>query len=201
MFVCYYGRRPIMFRQSAIALIAAVLAGCFYPPQQKPLPESRSRLRLEVPYYRAWNAVRQVIVRNDYRIITENPDDGTIEAQAVGGFRPGDADCGELKGIAARYSVQPDLDSSAIYDFEVQPRGNEASSVKIEASFTAPLHVPLHPPRGEQCVSRGAQEARLLTEISQQVREEPPPTPKSPPALLPARKTVESAGASGAEAP
>jgi hypothetical protein len=51
---------------------------------------------------------------------------------------------------------------------------------------------------GEQCVSRGRQEARLLKEITAQARNEhridfkpPPAAPRSVPSPLPARQTVE----------
>src|SRR5437763_5782047 len=138
-----------MFTFAVIAIALTTLAGCFYPPQQKPPPLSRSRVMLEVSYYRAWDAMRKVVERNEYRVITEEPDKGTLEAQAVGGFTLADADCGRLKGIAGKYVAQPDVDSSAIYDFEVKPHGNEAASIAIAATFTTPLYVPMHPVRGE----------------------------------------------------
>jgi len=177
--------------KSGIAILAMLLGGCFYPPQQRPVPRTRTQVVLDLPYYRAWEAVHKVIERNEFRVITEDPDQGTIEAQAVGGFSLADADCGRLTGIAGKYDAQPDVDSSAIYDFHVKPRGNEAASVDVQGTFTSPLHVPLHPPRGEQCVSRGSQEARLLAEISRQAADEhrsgfePSPTP------FPARQTVQ----------
>jgi hypothetical protein len=180
-----------MFLRAGIAIITAGLAGCFYPPQQRPIPQSRTQVTLDLPYYRAWDAVHKVVERNYYRVITEDPDRGTIEAQAVGGFTLADANCGRLRGIAGKYEAQPDLASSAIYDFQVKPQGNEAASVNVQATFTAPLHVPLHPPRGEQCVSRGTQEARLLAEISQQARNEHDSGFEPSPAPLPARRTVQ----------
>jgi hypothetical protein len=187
---CYYPGPHPMVRFARIPICAVMLAGCFYPPQQTPLPNSRTHLILHSPYYKTWDAVHEVIIANHYRIITENPDDGSIEAQAAGSFTLADADCGKLKGIGGKYNAEPDPDASAIYDFQIKPRGNEMSTVDVQGTFTAPLHVPMHPVRGEQCVSRGTQEARLLSELAQQVRDNhqlgirPTPTP------IPARETV-----------
>jgi hypothetical protein len=165
-------------------ILLSVLAGCFYPPIQKPLPARASRVTVALPYDLAWDAVHAVIGQNFYKIVTQNPDGGIVEAQAVGGFTLKDADCGELKGIAGRYLAEPDPNASAVYDFAIKPIGGEASIVSVQATFTAPLHVPLHPPSYEQCVSRGVQEARLLREISRQaLREHRPsfaPRPSSP---------------------
>lgn len=180
-----------MVRYAAISSVALTLAGCFYPPQQTPLPESRSHLTLHSPYYQVWDAVHEVILKNDYRIITENPDDGTIEAQAVGSFTLADADCGKLKSIARKYNSEPDPDASAIYDFQIKPQGNEATTIDIQATFTAPLHVPMHPVRGEQCVSRGTQEGRLLRAIAQQARNDHSSSGKPTPVPFPARDTVQ----------
>jgi hypothetical protein len=172
-------------------IIALALSGCFYPPQQTVLPDSRTHLIVQLPYYKVWDAVHDVVIHNDYRIITEDPDQGTIEAQAAGGFTVDDADCGRLKGIGGKYEAEPDADASAVYDFEIKPKGNEATSVNVEGTFTAPLHVPLHPPSGEQCVSRGTQEARLLKEIARHLRNESGPVAKTPATPLPARETVQ----------
>jgi hypothetical protein len=174
-----------------IPIVLVVMAGCFYPPQQKPLATSRTQITLALPYDLAWRAVNQVIARNDFRIVTQNPDEGTIEAQAVGGFSLADADCGRLEGIAGKYSAEPGLDASAVYDFEVKPRGNEAASVRVQATFTAPVHVPFHLPRGEQCFSRGRQEARLLDAIARQAQNEHRLDSNSTQNPPPARETVE----------
>jgi hypothetical protein len=180
----------------AVPILAVVAAGCFYPPMQKPPSPHATRITLPIPYDLGWDAVHTVIVRNDYRIITENPDAGTVEAQARTGFGLEDADCGRLKGIAGKYPAEPGPDASAVYDFTVKPDGDEATSVAVQATFSAPLQVPFHPMTGEECVSRGTQEARLLREISAQARNEHridynarPQAPK--PAPLPARQTVE----------
>jgi hypothetical protein len=180
-----------MVRNAAILLIAAALAGCFYAPRRNPLADSKTHLLLNSPYYKVWDAVHKVVANNDYRIITDNPDDGTLEAQAAGSFTLADADCGKLNGIGWKYNAEPDPDASAIYDIQVKPHGNEAATVDIQGTFTAPLHVPLHPVRGEQCVSRGTQEARLLSEIAKQVRNTAGSSAEPTLAPVPARQTVE----------
>jgi hypothetical protein len=180
-----------MVRYAGIAIIAVTLTGCFYPPQQRPLPDPQTHLILHLPYYKAWDAVHEVIVRNDYRIITENPDEGTIEAQAPGSFTLADADCGKLRGVGRKYDAEPDPDATALYDFQIKPRGNEAAAIDVQGTFTAPLHVPLHPVSGEQCVSRGTQEARLLRAIAQQARNDLSSSVKPTPIPLPARETVQ----------
>jgi hypothetical protein len=180
-----------MVRYGGIPIIAAMLAGCFYPPQQKPLPDSGTHLILHYPYYEVWDAVHEVIAKNNYRIITENPDEGTLEAQAAGSFTLADADCGKLKSVGRKYSAEPDPDASALYDFQIKPRGNEAATIDVQGTFTAPLHVPLHPVRGEQCVSRGTQEARLLKAIEQQGRDDHSTRARPRPMPFPARETVQ----------
>jgi hypothetical protein len=175
----------------AIIIFALTFGGCFYPPQQKPIPSSGTQITLALPYDLAWDAAHAVIAQNGYRIITEDPDNGIVEAQAVGGFTTNDADCGKLKGIAGKYQAEPDLDSSAVYDFHVRPEGNEASTVSIRAAFTSPLHVPLHPMGDVQCISRGTQEKRLIKEIALQAhnehRPEFKPDLRSPSASSPPR--------------
>jgi hypothetical protein len=144
-----------------------------------------------LPYYKVWDAAHEVITKNEYRIITENPDDGSIEAQATGSFTLSDADCGKLKGIGVKYNAEPEPDATALYDFQIKPRGAEMSTVDVQGTFTAPLHVPLHPVRGEQCVSRGTQEARLLREIAEQARSGHNFEGRPTPIPLPARQTVQ----------
>ena len=146
---------------------------------------------LHFPYYKVWDATHEVIAKNYYRIITENPDEGTIEAQAEGSFTLADADCGKLMAVGRKYNAEPDPDATALYDFQIKPRGNEASTVEVQGTYTAPLHVPLHPVRGEQCTSRGTQEARLLTEIAQQARDEQNSNARPAPVPLPARGPVQ----------
>ncbi len=167
------------------------VAGCFYPPQGKPPDESRTHLLLHSPYYKVWDAVHEVIMRNEYRIITENPDDGSIEAQAAGSFTLSDADCGKLRAAGSKYNAEPDPNATALYDFQIKPRGTEMATIDVQATYTAPLHVPLHPMRGEQCVSRGTQESRLLKEIERQALNPHSLSVQPIPVPLPARKTVQ----------
>jgi hypothetical protein len=176
-----------MVRHAGIAILALIIGGCFYPPQQTPLPDSQTHLVLHSPYYKVWDAVHEVIIKNDYRIINEDPDQGIIEAEAAGSFTLADADCGKLSSVGNRYSAEPDPNATALYDFQIKPHGNEASTVELQGTYSAPLHVPFHPVRGERCVSRGTQEARLLKEIVQQTSSGAQPTP----APAPARETVE----------
>lgn len=91
----------------AIIIFALTFGGCFYPPQQKPIPSSGTQITLALPYDLAWDAAHTVIAQNGYRIITEDPDNGIVEAQAVGGFTTNDADCGKLKGIAESTRPSP----------------------------------------------------------------------------------------------
>jgi hypothetical protein len=179
-----------MVRCAGIPIFVLTLAGCFYAPQQKPLPDSRTHLILHFPYYKVWDAVHEVIVKNEYHIITENPDEGTIEAESADSFTLADADCGKLRGVAGKYNAEPDPDATALYDFQIKPRGNEAATVDVQGTFTAPLHVPMHPVRGEQCISRGTQEARLLGAIAQQANAHSTDA-KPTPVPLPARQTVQ----------
>lgn len=150
----------------------AVTAGCVYAPQQKPPTPSRTTVTLDLPYDLAWDAVQRVAKQNDFHVVVANVNDGMLEAQSVGGFTLQDADCGELRGIAGKVNEEPDPDSSAVYDFHVIATEPEQSTVSVEGTFTAPLHVPFRPISSVQCVSRGRQEARLLNEIKLQAREE-----------------------------
>jgi hypothetical protein len=184
-------RSTPMVRCAGILILAVMLAGCFYPPRERPLLDSRSSLIVHSPYYKVWDAVHEVLAHGDYRIVNENPDQGIIEAQAAGSFTLADADCGKLRAVAGKYNAEPDPNASALYDFQIEPRGNESSSVSVQGTFTTPVHVPLHPVRGGQCVSKGTQEARLLSAIAQRIHEES--SPAAQPALMPppARETVK----------
>jgi hypothetical protein len=146
----------------------ALTSGCFYPPQQKPPAPNRTTLTVDIPYDLAWDDVQSVVADNLYRVVTSNPNSGILEAQKIGSFTLDDADCGSLRGIGGKIKSEPDPDASVVYDFHVEPKSQHASIVSVEATFTAPLHVPLHPITDEQCVSRGVQEARLLEQIKRQ---------------------------------
>jgi len=163
-------------------LVPLVLAaaGCFYPPARKPVPDASNQITLALPFDLAWDAVHAVVAANDFHIIAEDPNNGIIESQAVGGFSLQDADCGDLRGIALKYRAEPDPGSSAVYNFAVRPDGNEASIVVLQAVFTSPLQVPLRPMSAENCVSTGAQEAHLLKQIEEQARKEHRPEFKPP---------------------
>jgi hypothetical protein len=180
-----------MIRNVGIPMAAIMLVGCFYPPRLKPPSDARTQVILHLPYYKTWDAVHEVIKKNDYHIVTEDPDEGTIEAEAAGSFTLADADCGKLAAIGRKYDAEPDPNATALYDFQIKPRGNETSSVDIHGTFTAPLHVPLHPVRSEECLSRGTQEERLLEEIAQQVRAQQPPPLTPPPIQVPGRQSVQ----------
>lgn len=164
----------------ALLIIAFAAAGCFYPPQQKPLPTNSTEVTVPLPYDLALGAVHAVIEDNEYRIIAENPDQGVIEAQAVRGFTLQDADCGKLAGIVGKYKAEPPLSSSAVYDFRIKPQGSASSVIGVQATFISPLFVPMHTPSDVQCVSLGVQEARLLKAISDQAAKTHRPEFKPP---------------------
>jgi hypothetical protein len=159
-------------------LLAA--AGCFYPPTRKPVPAARNQITLTIPFDLAWDAVHAVVNDNNFHIIAEDPNNGIIESQAIGGFSLKDADCGDLRGIAQKYHAEPDPGASAVYNFAVKPDGNEATTVILQAVFTSPVQVPLHPMSAENCVSTGVQEARLLKQIKEQAGKEHRPEFKPP---------------------
>jgi hypothetical protein len=161
-------------------LLVTAVPGCFYPPTQKPVPDAKDQLTLEVPFDLAWDAVHAVIADNGFRIIAEDPNNGIIETQAATGFSLKDADCGEVRGIANKYRAEPDPGSSAVYNFGVKPQGNEASVVSLQAVFTSSLQIPMRPIKEENCVSRGKQEARLLRQIKRQAQAEHRPQFKPP---------------------
>jgi len=174
--------------RNAWFILAATLCGCFYPPIEKPLPPKSTQVTLPLPYDLAWDAVQAVVARNEFKIIADDPNNGVLETQATGGFTLAAADCGALKGIAGKYKAEPDADASAVYNFLVKPQGGEASVINLQATFTAPLHIPMHPMSDVQCVSRGTEESRLLKEISKQaaIERRPFSTPAgSGPSLLP----------------
>jgi hypothetical protein len=161
-------------------LLALVAAGCFYAPTQKPVADDKHELTLALPFDLAWEDVHAVIAENGFHIIAEDPNNGIIESQAATGFSLKDADCGDVRGIAAKYHAEPDPGSSAVYNFVVRPQGNEASVVSLQAVFTSSLTIPMHPMREENCASRGRQEARLLKQIEQQAQKEHRPEFKPP---------------------
>jgi hypothetical protein len=155
-------------RWAAIALaLASVASGCFYPPTQKPPAPSKDEVTLPQPYDLIWDAVHNVIRENKLRINADDPNQGIIETE-TNQFTLADADCGKLKGVSTKYAAVPDRAATAVYYFKVKPKGHEASIVSVQATFSAPLYIPLHPPRDEQCVSRGKAEARLLRQVTEE---------------------------------
>jgi hypothetical protein len=153
---------------SLMMLCALMLSsGCFYPPAEKPPPTSHDELELNQPYDIAWDAVHEVIRQNKLGINADDPNQGIVETE-INQFTLKDADCGELKGVSGKYAAEPDRAATAVYYFKVKPHGLERSVVSVQATFSAPLYVPLHPPRNERCVSRGRMESLLLKQIAEQ---------------------------------
>ena len=180
---------------AALFTLVAMLGGCFYPPTHQPTPQQQSpaqqptqqqqprsngdQVKLAIPYDLAWDAVHSVISDNGYEIITEDPNHGIIETQAPHGFTLKDADCGKIRNVFG-YAAQPQQDSTAVYNFEVKPADRESSLVSVQATFTAQLQVPFHPLSDQQCVSRDAQESRLLKQIEARAKKEHRPEYKAP---------------------
>lgn len=150
--------------QIGLIALALAMAGCFYPPTETPPPLKKDTVTLDRPYDLVWDAVHLVIRKNNLRINAENPNQGIIETE-TNHFTLEDADCGKLKGIVGKYAAEPNLAATAVYNFNVKPDGREASTVSVQATFSAPLHIPLHPMHNVECVSRGTAETRLLKEI------------------------------------
>ncbi len=133
-------------RWAPVALaMASIATACFYPPTQKPPAPSKDEVTLAQPYDLVWDAVHNVIRKNKLRV---NADD--------------------LKGVSGKYAAEPDRAATVVYYFKVKPKGHEASIVSVQATFSAPLYIPLHRPRDEQCVSRGKAEARLLKQVAEE---------------------------------
>ena len=104
---------------------------------------------------------------NKLRVNADDPNQGIIETE-TNQFTLDDADCGKLKGVSGKYAAEPDRAATVVYYFKVKPKGHEASIVSVQATFSAPLYIPLHTPRDEQCVSRGKAEARLLKQVAEE---------------------------------
>jgi hypothetical protein len=181
------------------AAISLAASGCFYPPTTQPVAMDTTRAFVPLPYDLAWTAVNDVIRQNGYKIQAQDPNHGIIEVQGRS-FTLQDADCGRIKGIIGDYAATPESSATAVYNFQVRPVSNEKSSVEVRAIFNSPLKVPLRPPRDVDCVSRGAQETRLLQQILAQATVTKPPVYKSagekpsaaaaPPPLAPGRPTL-----------
>ncbi|HEY2524431.1 MAG TPA: hypothetical protein VGI29_05190 [Candidatus Binataceae bacterium] len=151
----------------AALAIAAIANGCFYPPTQKPPAPSKDEVTIDRPYDMVWDAVHSVIKENKLRVNADDPNQGIIETE-TDQFTLAEADCGQLKDIGGKHAAEPDRAATAVYFFKIRPAGHESSIVSVQATFSAPLYVALHPPRNVQCVSRGKAEARLLEQIAEQ---------------------------------
>lgn len=178
-----------------LAIVAAVVQsgawGCYYPAQIKPPPPSKTQAVVKVPYDLTWTAVHSVIDTNQFKVLGDDPNHGIVEAEAHK-FSLADADCGQMKSVANRYTAEPDPGGSAVYNFRVEPSGPEATSVSITATYTTPLHVPFHPITDFQCISRGNQETRLLKEVAAaaQAEHRPGAASEKPHELTPGRETL-----------
>ena len=174
-----------------VAVVQLGAAGCYYPAQIKPPPTSKTQTVIKVPYDLTWSAVHSVIDTNQFKVLGDDPNHGIVEAEAHA-FTLGDADCGQMKSVANRYTAEPDPGGSAVYNFRVEPSGPDATSVSINATYTTPLHVPFHPITDFQCISRGSQETRLLKEVAAAAQAEHRPSAASdqPQKLTPGRKTL-----------
>ncbi|HTQ25912.1 MAG TPA: hypothetical protein VMI09_14560 [Candidatus Binataceae bacterium] len=160
-------------RWAAAALAAAGLAaaamasGCFYPPTQKPPAPSKNQITIDRPYDMVWDAVHEVIKEDKLQVNADDPNQGIIETE-TNQFTLAEADCGQLKDIGGKHAAEPDRAATAVYFFKIKPASHESSTVSVQATFSAPLYVPLHPPRAVQCVSRGKAEAKLLDQVAEQ---------------------------------
>ncbi|MGH7913976.1 MAG: hypothetical protein ACREPW_04925 [Candidatus Binataceae bacterium] len=150
-----------------VMVLATVLmaSGCFYPPTQKPPSPNKDEVTIGQSYDLVWDAVHNVIKKNKLHVNADDPNQGIVETE-TNHFTLDDADCGQLKGVSGKYAAEPDRAATVVYYFKVKPEGHEASIVSVQATFSAPLYIPLHPPRDVQCVSRGKAEARLLKQIA-----------------------------------
>ncbi|HVA76423.1 MAG TPA: hypothetical protein VNF27_00940 [Candidatus Binataceae bacterium] len=170
--------RFMEFRKFSLIFVSAVLAacasGCFYPPTAQAPPDEKTSTIVPLPFDLAWTAVNEVIHANGYNIQAQDPNHGIIEVLGRT-FSLQDADCGKIKSIVGKYAAMPEPDGTSVYNFQVKAVSNESSRVAINATFDSPLNVPLHPMRDERCVSRGAQESRLLQQILAQARITHPP--------------------------
>src|SRR5579872_482197 len=160
------------------ASISIGAAACYYPAKIAPPPVTQTREIVQRPYDLTWDAVHKVVNKHEFKILGDDPTQGIVEAEAPA-FTLGDADCGQMKSVGSRFDAEPDPGGSAVYNFKVQPAGPESTNLSVNATYSTPLHVPLHPITDFQCVSRGTQEVRLLREIDVAAHSEQRPTRES----------------------
>jgi len=184
--------------RAAFILLVLLGAGCFTQPTIEEPPESKTTTVVPLPFDLTWTAVNNVIQQNDFRIQAQDPNHGILEVLGHK-FTLQDADCGKIKSIAGTTAAPAEADATAVYNFQVKPVSNESTQVTVRASYDSPLRVPFHPYQDVQCVSRGAEESRLLQQILAQARVTHPPEYRKPgapeptpsaPVLMPGRPTL-----------
>jgi hypothetical protein len=179
--LCYHDARYTEMRVSLFIVAASISIGagaCYYPAKTSPPLATQTREIIQRPYDLTWDAVHRVVNKNEFKILGDDPAQGIVEAEAHA-FTLGDADCGQMKSVGSRFDVEPDPAGSAVYNFKVEPAGPESTNLTVNATFSTPLRVPLHPVTDFQCVSRGTQETRLLREIDVAAHSEQRPTRQS----------------------
>jgi hypothetical protein len=157
-----------------LAALPAAAAGCFYPPVSVPPPPAKTSTVVNLPYDLAWDAVNAVVAQEGMKVQVRNPNQGIIEAQGSR-FSLQDADCGRIRSVAGTYAAEPRIDATSVFNFHVRALTNETSEVAVTGTFDSPLYVPLRRPRDVECVSRGAQESRLLRLILARASRTRPP--------------------------
>jgi len=169
-------------------LLATAITGCFNPPLTQEPPESKTTVVIPLPFDLTWTAVNDVIRQNGYHIQAQDPNHGILEVSGKA-FTLQDADCGKIKSVAGSYAAEPEANATAVYNFQVKPVSNESTEVAVRGTFDSPLRVPFHPYQDIQCVSRGAEESRLLQQILARARVTHPPEYRKPGALPPSGTT------------
>ena len=181
--------RMRFMRCATIAAMSIAAQACYYPAQiQPPLP-AKNQTVVTVPYDLTWDALHSVVAQHEFRILGDDPNHGIIEADAHT-FTLADADCGQLKSIGSRYDVVPDPGGGAVYNFHAEPAGPEATTLSVMATFSTPVHIAFHPVSNVECISRGLQETRLLSEIDAAAHSERRPTKMEDLPLAPKRHSL-----------
>jgi hypothetical protein len=160
---------------ATIAAMSIAAQACYYPAQIQPPPQAKNQAVVTVPYDLTWDALHSVVAQNNFRILGDDPNHGIIEADAHS-FTLADADCGQLKSVGSRYDVAPDPGGGAVFNFHAEPAGPEATTLSVTATYSTPVHVAFRPVSNIECISRGVQEARLLSEIVTAAHSERRPT-------------------------
>lgn len=153
-------------RMVGLVPVCGWLWGCFYPPLTQAPSFQQTEIHLPVPYDIAFAAVIAVAKKDHLELHAQDPSSGVVEAEARG-FRASEADCGQVRTGTGKIAALPTEDASAVFNFYIRPKGREASTVTVQAVFSTPVEVPLHPPISVTCVSLGGAEQRLLHEVEQ----------------------------------